>query len=64
MPLFGAHLSIAGGLHKALLAAQTHGMATVQLFTKNASQWAARALTLSGGSSSPTITRTSIGASP
>jgi deoxyribonuclease-4 len=45
MPLFGAHLSIAGGLHNALLAAQAHGMDTVQLFTKNASQWSARDLT-------------------
>jgi deoxyribonuclease-4 len=45
MPLFGAHLSIAGGLHNALLAAQAHGMNTVQLFTKNASQWSARDLT-------------------
>jgi deoxyribonuclease-4 len=35
MPLFGAHMSIAGGLHKALLAAQAHGCETVQLFTKN-----------------------------
>jgi deoxyribonuclease IV len=35
MPLFGAHMSIAGGLHNALLAAQAHGMNTVQLFTKN-----------------------------
>ncbi len=45
MPLFGAHLSIAGGLHNALLAARAHGMDTVQLFTKNASQWSAPALT-------------------
>jgi deoxyribonuclease-4 len=45
MPLFGAHLSIAGGLHNALLAAQAHGMQTVQLFTKNSNQWDARALT-------------------
>jgi deoxyribonuclease-4 len=41
MPLFGAHLSIAGGHHRALLAAQEHGSATVQLFTKQPSQWAA-----------------------
>jgi deoxyribonuclease-4 len=33
MPLFGAHTSIAGGLHKALLEAQAHGCDTVQLFT-------------------------------
>ncbi len=45
MPLFGAHMSIAGGCHNALLAAQAHGCSTVQLFTKNASQWQARDLT-------------------
>jgi deoxyribonuclease-4 len=45
MPLFGAHMSIAGGLHNALLAAQAHGMNTVQLFTKNSNQWNARDLT-------------------
>lgn len=45
MPLFGAHMSIAGGCHNALLAAQAHGMEVVQLFTKNASQWQARDLT-------------------
>lgn len=39
MPLFGAHMSIAGGLHNALLNAQAHGCSTVQLFTRNASQW-------------------------
>jgi deoxyribonuclease-4 len=44
MPLFGAHLSIAGGCHQALLAAEAHGMDTVQIFTKAPSQWAARAL--------------------
>lgn len=41
MPLFGAHMSIAGGLHNALLDAHKHGCGTVQLFSKNASQWAA-----------------------
>jgi deoxyribonuclease-4 len=35
MPLFGAHMSIAGGYHQALLAAQAHGCSTVQLFTKS-----------------------------
>lgn len=44
MPLFGAHMSVAGGLHNALLAAEAHGCATVQLFTKNANQWAAKPL--------------------
>lgn len=44
MPLFGAHMSIAGGCHNALLAAQAHGCESVQLFTKNANQWNAKAL--------------------
>jgi deoxyribonuclease-4 len=35
MPLFGAHMSVAGGLHNAVLAAQKYGCGTVQLFTKN-----------------------------
>jgi deoxyribonuclease-4 len=41
MPLFGAHLSIAGGHQKALLAAIEHGCSTVQIFTKAPNQWAA-----------------------
>jgi len=45
MPLFGAHMSIAGGYHNALLAAQAHGCETVQLFTKNCNQWQAKELT-------------------
>jgi deoxyribonuclease-4 len=45
MPLFGAHMSIAGGLHNALLAAQVHGCTTVQLFTKSSNQWKAKELT-------------------
>jgi deoxyribonuclease-4 len=45
MPLFGAHMSVAGGCHNALLAAQAHGCPAVQLFTKNANQWAARDFT-------------------
>ena len=42
MPLFGAHMSIAGGYHNALLEAEAHGCDCVQLFTKQPSQWAAR----------------------
>lgn len=34
MPLFGSHLSIAGGYYKAVDAAAALGMDTVQLFTK------------------------------
>jgi deoxyribonuclease-4 len=44
MPLFGAHMSIAGGYHKALLTAQEYGCDTVQLFTKNNNQWRAKEL--------------------
>ncbi len=45
MPLFGSHLSIAGGYYKAVEAAAELGMETVQLFTKNNNQWAAKPLT-------------------
>jgi hypothetical protein len=31
--MFGSHLSIAGGMHHALLQAETYGMETVQVFT-------------------------------
>src|SRR5262245_13771659 len=44
MPLFGAHLSIAGGLYKSAEAAEQLKCDTVQLFTKNASQWKAKPL--------------------
>lgn len=44
MPLFGAHMSVAGGLHNAVTAAVEHGCGTVQIFTKNANQWAAKPL--------------------
>jgi deoxyribonuclease-4 len=37
--MFGAHLSISGGLHNALLSAEKYGMETVQVFTKNQQQW-------------------------
>lgn len=36
---FGAHLSIAGGMHHALLEAQWLGMDTLQVFVKNQRQW-------------------------
>jgi len=42
--MFGSHLSISGGMHKALLKAEELGMASVQVFTKNQAQWAAPAL--------------------
>jgi deoxyribonuclease-4 len=37
--VFGSHLSIAGGMHNALLKAEEFGMDTVQVFTKNQQQW-------------------------
>jgi deoxyribonuclease IV len=42
MPLFGSHLSVAGGLHLALLKAREYGFESVQIFTKAPSQWAAK----------------------
>ena len=45
MPLLGAHMSIAGGYYKAADAAAALGMDTVQIFTKNNNQWAAKPLT-------------------
>jgi deoxyribonuclease-4 len=45
MPLFGAHMSIAGGCHNALLDARRHGCRSVQLFTKNANQWQGKPIT-------------------
>ncbi len=45
MPLFGAHMSIAGGCHNAVAAARAHDCQALQLFTKNSNQWSARDLT-------------------
>jgi deoxyribonuclease-4 len=42
--MFGSHLSIAGGMHNALLAAETLGCETVQVFTKNQQQWKCKPL--------------------
>ncbi len=39
--MFGAHLSVAGGLHNALIEAQRLRMDCVQVFTKNQRQWSA-----------------------
>lgn len=39
--MFGSHLSIAGGMHHALLAAEALQCDTVQVFTKNQQQWKA-----------------------
>jgi deoxyribonuclease-4 len=43
-PMFGSHLSIAGGMHNALLQAEQFGMDTVQVFTKNQQQWKCKPL--------------------
>lgn len=45
MPLFGSHLSIAGGYYKAVRAAHELGLDTVQIFTKNNNQWQGKPLT-------------------
>lgn len=37
--MYGSHLSIAGGMHKAVMAATALGLNTVQVFTKNQQQW-------------------------
>ena len=37
--MFGSHLSIAGGLHHALLAAAELNLQTVQIFTRNQRRW-------------------------
>ncbi len=42
--MFGSHLSIAGGMHNALLEAERLGFSTVQVFTKNQQQWKCRPL--------------------
>jgi deoxyribonuclease-4 len=39
MPLFGAHLSIAGGVHNAVLAARSYWMQAVQIFTASPQSW-------------------------
>ena len=44
MPLFGSHLSIAGGYFKAVETAAELGLQSVQLFTKNNNQWAGKPL--------------------
>lgn len=44
-PRFGAHMSVAGGLHNAFDIAADAGCDCVQVFVKNQRQWAARPLT-------------------
>src|SRR5438552_11242501 len=45
MPLFGAHLSIAGGHYRALEIAHKYDCEALQVFTKNSNQWHAKELT-------------------
>lgn len=40
----GSHLSVAGGVDKAIDRAEPLGLTSLQIFTKNANQWAARPL--------------------
>ncbi|QDU62069.1 Endonuclease 4 [Planctomycetes bacterium Pan216] len=44
MPIFGSHLSIAGGYYKAAQEAGRLGLQAVQIFTKNNNQWRAKPL--------------------
>jgi deoxyribonuclease-4 len=44
MPRIGAHMSIAGGLPRAVERAALHGCESLQIFTKSPGQWRARAL--------------------
>ena len=44
MPRLGAHLSIAGGLPRAVDRAEASGCQALQIFTKSAGQWRARTL--------------------
>jgi endonuclease IV len=39
LKMFGSHLSIAGGLHKAILSAEKYAMDTVQVFTQSPQSW-------------------------
>ena len=43
--LIGAHMSIAGGMDRAFARGEKVGCAAMQVFTKNASRWKAKALT-------------------
>ena len=43
--MFGSHLSISGGMHNALIEAESLGMDCVQVFTKNQRQWKTKPLT-------------------
>lgn len=59
MAILGAHMSIAGGYHKAVEIAERCGCQCVQLFTKNTNQWAAKDISQPEAD----LFRTTIGAS-
>ena len=42
MPLLGAHMSVAGGVSKALERGQSIGCDTIQIFTRNNNRWASK----------------------
>ena len=44
MPLLGAHMSISGGLDRAIFRGKERGCQVIQIFTRNASRWRAKAL--------------------
>lgn len=44
-PLVGAHMSISGGVHKAIELADAVNCSALQIFTKNSNQWRAKPLT-------------------
>ena len=44
MPLLGAHMSISGGLSKALFRGKKSGCQVIQVFTKNPNRWVSRGL--------------------
>lgn len=56
MPLLGAHLSVAGGFHKAIEAADIRGMEAVQIFTHSPTQWVVTAGSARSRSSEKTKT--------
>ncbi len=47
MPLLGAHISVAGGLHKAIERATALECEAIQIFTRNPLQWKGRSLSIS-----------------
>lgn len=44
MPLLGAHMSVAGGVSKALERGHSIGCDTIQIFTRNNNRWASKPL--------------------